>query len=149
MTKQLDQVSLAVMAAAAAHAGQKYGDQPYIVHPLRVALLLVDEGASEAEVCAGLLHDVVEDRGATIDSVRRQFGAEVAQLVSDVTHQKGVRYEDYIARIPHRAVRLKLADVRCNLAAVRPDDPEADRRRRKYAAAHAALTARASTGTGQ
>lgn len=149
MTKQLDQMSLAVMAAAAAHAGQKYGDLPYIVHPLRVAVLLVDEGASETEVVAGLLHDVVEDRGATISSVRRQFGAEVARLVSDVTHRRNVPYEDYIARLPQRAVRLKLADVRCNLAAIHADDPEADRRRRKYEAAYAALTARVSTGTGQ
>ncbi|MBV8761452.1 MAG: bifunctional (p)ppGpp synthetase/guanosine-3',5'-bis(diphosphate) 3'-pyrophosphohydrolase [Deltaproteobacteria bacterium] len=72
--------------AAAAHEGQtrKSGD-PYVTHPLAVAQVIAELKLDVASVCAGLLHDCVEDTSATIDQLGEQFGKEVAFLVDGVT----------------------------------------------------------------
>jgi GTP pyrophosphokinase len=69
-----------------AHEGQKRksGD-PYFTHPVSVAGILTDLRLDTASVCAGLLHDVVEDTPATLQDIDREFGPEVAQLVDGVT----------------------------------------------------------------
>jgi guanosine-3',5'-bis(diphosphate) 3'-pyrophosphohydrolase len=59
--------------------------EPYFVHPSRVAGIIADLKLDTASVCAGLLHDVVEDTLASIDDLSRDFGAEVAGLVDGVT----------------------------------------------------------------
>src|SRR3569623_2876668 len=72
--------------AAAAHDGQtrKSGD-PYVTHPLAVAQVIAELQLDVARVCAGLLHDCVEDTSATIEQLGEQFGKEVAFLVDGVT----------------------------------------------------------------
>ena len=72
--------------AAAAHDGQtrKSGD-PYVTHPLAVAQVIAELKLDVASVCAGLLHDCVEDTSATIEQLGEQFGKEVAFLVDGVT----------------------------------------------------------------
>jgi guanosine-3',5'-bis(diphosphate) 3'-pyrophosphohydrolase len=72
--------------AAAAHHGQtrKSGD-PYVTHPLAVAQIIAELKLDVASVCAGLLHDCVEDTTATIDQLSEMFGKEVAFLVDGVT----------------------------------------------------------------
>nr|HEX4318020.1 HD domain-containing protein [Kofleriaceae bacterium] len=72
--------------AAAAHDGQtrKSGD-PYVTHPLAVAQIIAELKLDTASVCAGLLHDCVEDTSATIDQLGELFGKEVAFLVDGVT----------------------------------------------------------------
>jgi GTP pyrophosphokinase len=72
--------------AAAAHDGQtrKSGD-PYVTHPLSVAKVIAELKLDVASVCAGLLHDCVEDTSATVEQLSEQFGKEVAFLVDGVT----------------------------------------------------------------
>ncbi|MDX2022176.1 MAG: bifunctional (p)ppGpp synthetase/guanosine-3',5'-bis(diphosphate) 3'-pyrophosphohydrolase [Deltaproteobacteria bacterium] len=72
--------------AAHHHAGQvRRSGEPYVVHPLAVARTIADLHLDQAAVCAGLLHDTIEDTGATTDEIRDLFGAEVQMLVEGVT----------------------------------------------------------------
>lgn len=78
----------AAQVASQAHAGQtrKYNHRPYITHPARVAAAtMLQPGVTAAMACAAWLHDVVEDCGITIDAIARDFGDDVARLVSDLT----------------------------------------------------------------
>jgi (p)ppGpp synthase/HD superfamily hydrolase len=77
----------AIEFAARAHSGQyrKGTSVPYIVHPLNVGRLLIEAGASEAVAAAGILHDTLEDTGATLEMVRAAFGDEVAELLAQVS----------------------------------------------------------------
>ncbi|MFD3955914.1 MULTISPECIES: HD domain-containing protein [Streptomyces] len=99
--------------AAAAHAGQvdKIG-VPYIEHVRAVAAGLVPFG--DHLVMAGLLHDVIEDTDWTAEQLREAgVPAHVVSLVEAVTNERGVPYEEKVARITGRgrdAVLLKVAD---------------------------------------
>lgn len=72
--------------AYAAHSGQ-YRDsgQPYIIHPVAVAGMIMEMGMDIDSVIAGLLHDTIEDCGATVEGITELFGASVAGLVNGVT----------------------------------------------------------------
>ncbi len=72
--------------AAKFHEGQtRSSGEPYINHPVAVAHILLDLGMDTDTLCAALLHDVVEDTDATLDDVKKRFGADVAALVDGVT----------------------------------------------------------------
>ena len=76
----------ALSTARLAHAGQKRkSGEPYLIHPIAVAQLVADMGMDSETVCAALLHDVVEDTSVSLDSIREDFGEEVAMLVDSVT----------------------------------------------------------------
>ena len=69
-----------------AHKNQKRdAGEPYIVHPVAVADILTDLKLDTATITTGLLHDTIEDTKATYDTVQREFGKEVADLVDGVT----------------------------------------------------------------
>ena len=82
----------ALILAARAHRNQirKGTDIPYIAHVVHVSLILVRHGFGEDLAIAGLLHDVVEDCDVPLDSVRGQFGDEVARLVEAVSETKAL-----------------------------------------------------------
>lgn len=72
-----------------AHQGQfrKFSGRPYIEHPMRVAgQVSLMPGATERHVCAGWLHDVLEDTNVTYNELRYEFGGEVADLVQELTN---------------------------------------------------------------
>lgn len=72
--------------AAERHAGQvRRSGEPYLVHPVEVAKIITDLRLDVPSVCAGLLHDCVEDTSATPDDIRRLFGPEIQMLVEGVT----------------------------------------------------------------
>lgn len=83
---QVDKIKAAYQVADTAHQGQKRNSgEPYIIHPIHVAMILVELGMDTDCICAALLHDVVEDTPVTKEDVERQFGKEVAELVDGVT----------------------------------------------------------------
>ncbi len=86
-------VERAYLTAEQHHSGQKRksGD-PYITHPLAVATILAELGAAEETICAGLLHDTVEDTDYTLEQVTADFGPTVALLVDGVTKLDKVTY---------------------------------------------------------
>jgi guanosine-3',5'-bis(diphosphate) 3'-pyrophosphohydrolase len=63
---------------------RKSGD-PYLIHPVSVAGIIADLRLDTASVCAGLLHDVLEDSGATRETIQTEFGEEIASIVDGVT----------------------------------------------------------------
>jgi (p)ppGpp synthase/HD superfamily hydrolase len=73
----------AIDFAARAHKGQyRKGTRiPYVVHPINVGKILIENGCSDTVVIAGILHDVIEDTDVAIDLIREQFGEDVADLV--------------------------------------------------------------------
>ncbi len=72
--------------AKKAHEGQlRKSGEPYIIHPLYVAIILSDLEMDKETITAGLLHDVVEDTIMTKEQIEKEFGAEVALLVDGVT----------------------------------------------------------------
>ncbi|WP_026124244.1 MULTISPECIES: RelA/SpoT family protein [Nocardiopsis] len=70
---------------------RKSGD-PYITHPLAVATILAELGMQEPTLAAALLHDTVEDTPYTLESLRADFGDEIAELVDGVTKLDKVKY---------------------------------------------------------
>lgn len=79
--------------ASKAHEGQmrKSGD-PYFIHPSSVARVITDLRLDPASVCAGLLHDVVEDTPHALAELERDFGAEVALIVDGVTKLSKINF---------------------------------------------------------
>lgn len=72
--------------AKTAHSGQvRDSGDPYVSHPVAVAVILVELGMDENSICAALLHDVVEDTPVTMEELVAKFGAEIGQLVDGVT----------------------------------------------------------------
>ena len=68
------------------HRDQKRrSGEPYIIHPLSVASILVDLGMDTQSVVSGLLHDVVEDTECTLEEISQMFGQDVALLIDGVT----------------------------------------------------------------
>ena len=91
-----DDISLiekAYKTAYEAHKDQKRkSGEPYIIHPLCVAIILADLELDKETIAAGLLHDVVEDTVMTTEQVKEEFGAEVALLVDGVTKLTQLSY---------------------------------------------------------
>ena len=109
-------VSRAYDYSVRAHEGQKRksGD-PYFVHPAAVAGIITELRLDTASICAGLLHDVVEDTLATLDDVEREFGAEVAFLVDGVTKLSKINFaskEDRQAENFRKMVVAMARDIR-------------------------------------
>ena len=86
-TKQdIEKIEKAFIIADEAHKEQRRrSGEPYIIHPLAVASILVDMGMDPDSICAALLHDVVEDTPTTAKEIREIFGEDVELLVEGVT----------------------------------------------------------------
>jgi len=68
------------------HASQmRFSGEPYIIHPTAVAEILADLQIDTPTICAGLLHDVIEDTDTTYEQLKNEFGSEIADLVDGVT----------------------------------------------------------------
>lgn len=88
-----EKVYQAYEIAAKAHANQKReSGEPYIIHPLNVCMNLTAFKADGASLCAGLLHDVVEDTDYTLEDIEKLFGSDVAFLVDGVTKISNLHY---------------------------------------------------------
>ena len=84
--EDIEAVERAYKVAYKAHEKQKRkSGEPYIIHPLCVAIILADLELDKETIVAGLLHDAVEDTWMTYEEVEKEFGSEVALLVDGVT----------------------------------------------------------------
>ncbi len=82
----ISMIEKAYKVASEAHKDQKRkSGEPYIIHPLCVAIILADLELDKETIVAGLLHDAVEDTWMTYEEVEKEFGGEVALLVDGVT----------------------------------------------------------------
>lgn len=111
--------------ADAAHSAvgqvRKYTGEPYISHPRAVASLVLTVTDDDVTLAAALLHDTVEDTAVTLEDIEREFGADVAQLVENLSDvslpedgNRRVRKEIdrmHTAKADRRAKTIKLADL--------------------------------------
>lgn len=82
----LAEVNRAIEFAVAAHSSQRRASgDPYVIHPVEVASILLDLNMDVPTVIAGILHDVVEDTGTSTEVLRAEFGDTVAKLVEGVS----------------------------------------------------------------
>ncbi|MGA8866871.1 MAG: bifunctional (p)ppGpp synthetase/guanosine-3',5'-bis(diphosphate) 3'-pyrophosphohydrolase [Candidatus Sulfotelmatobacter sp.] len=87
------------------HEGQsRASGEPYLVHPLEVALVLAEMKMDPVAVAAGLLHDSVEDTSVTIVDIRKDFGEQVAHIVEGVTKISKI---DFVTREEQQAENLR------------------------------------------
>lgn len=138
--QSLDQVQQAYELARSVHARQ-FRDEgaPYIVHPIRVAISIIDELKlySPKLVCSALLHDVIEDssddRPVTRGHIAGSFGEEIAEIVWLLTKLEHVGLRDYLNRIEAAektgAPIVKLCDRLDNLRSV-IDSPRLEKKQR-------------------
>ena len=90
----IDLVRRAYVFAAAAHKGQtRRNGEPYVIHPLEVSYIVAKLRLDTASVCAGLLHDTVEDTTTTVDDVRTAFGEDTAGLVEALTKLEKLNFQ--------------------------------------------------------
>ena len=113
---------------------------PYVFHPFHLA----EQMESEAEICAALLHDVVEDAGLTLEELEEAgFPPCVLEALALLTHDPAVPYLEYVARLRENPIarRVKLADLAHNSDLDRLERvEEADQRRMlRYRKARALL----------
>ena len=88
-----EKIEAAYRLAEEKHREQKRSSgEPYIIHPLSVAAILVGLGMDSESVMAGLLHDVVEDTDCCIEEIQRTFGKDVALLIDGVTKLTKIPY---------------------------------------------------------
>lgn len=84
--QELCDVRKAYKIASEAHGGQlRLSGEPYIMHPLSVAIILASLGMDQASIIAAILHDTVEDTAMTHNEVKKEFGETIADLVDGVT----------------------------------------------------------------
>ena len=100
------------LAYRAHHDQRDKSGTPYIFHPIHLAEAMEDE----LSCCVALLHDTVEDTWVTLDDIRRDFPAEVADAVALMTHDDGTDYFDYVRAIAENPIakKVKLADLAHN-----------------------------------
>lgn len=135
--EDMQRIHRAYELASEAHSAQRRkSGEPYIIHPISVALIAASELKLDADsVIASFLHDVVEDTDYTLQDIENMFGSSVAQLVDVVTKKKKMayntskqvdNYQQLLDSVHYdiRALMVKIADRLHNmrtLASMRPD----------------------------
>src|SRR5437588_9208513 len=94
------------------HAGQtRASGEPYLIHPLEVAIVLADMKLDSTAIAAGLLHDAIEDTPVTDDDIRREFGDQVAHIVEGVTKIDKIEFASREERQAENVRKMVLAMV--------------------------------------
>lgn len=124
-------INKAFAFALKAHGEQKRKDgKPYILHPVEVAFELAKNGASDELICAGLLHDTIEDAGVTREELAKEFSTSIADLVALDSEDKSLSWEKRKGQsletlnaknCPREFKMLMCADKLSNLRSIRED----------------------------
>jgi guanosine-3',5'-bis(diphosphate) 3'-pyrophosphohydrolase len=134
----VDLIARAYAFSERAHAGQKRASgEEYIVHCVEVAKILADLHLDTVSIAAGLIHDVVEDTGTTLEEVREEFGDQIATIVDGVTkigkvqfrsstEQQVENYRKLLLSMAQdaRVILIKLADRLHNMRTLEHLRPE-------------------------
>lgn len=111
-----DLVYRAYVFAAKMHRGQtRLSGEPYLFHPIEVAVTLANMKMDPVTVATGLLHDVLEDTDTTLEQLMELFGSEVAQLVNGVTKISKIHFttrEEYQAENLRKMLLAMAKDIR-------------------------------------
>lgn len=102
-------------AAVAHHDQRRKSGEPYIIHPIQVAGILAKLRMDPETVCAGYLHDIVEDTGATLDDIKTLFGPTIALIVDGDTKISRIHYKSNKEQMAatHRKLLLAMSkDIR-------------------------------------
>lgn len=134
-------VAKAYAFAEHAHRGQKRSSgEPYFRHVLQTAQYLADWHLDEPTIAAGLLHDTVEDTGVTVETIKKEFGEEIAFLVDGVTKLGRIKYRGTEAKVENlrkmivalsedlRVIFIKLADRLHNMTTLNAVPPQKQKR---------------------
>ena len=137
----LERIKAAYTMARQAHEGQmRSSGDPYISHPIEVAIILVGLGMDSDTIIGGILHDVVEDTSITLEDIQKRFGGDVADLVDGVTKLANIPYSSRAEQQAEnvrkmllamakdvRVVIIKLADRLHNMRTMQFQPPEKQR----------------------
>src|SRR5947209_2646703 len=94
------------------HAGQmRASGEPYLIHPIEVAMVLAEMKMDPQAIAAGLLHDSVEDTSITIEEIEKQFGEQVAHIVEGVTKISKIDFASGEERQAENVRKMLLAMV--------------------------------------
>ena len=145
----ISMIEKAYNVAKEAHKNQtRKSGEPYIIHPLNVAIILAELELDKETIIAGLLHDVVEDTVMTDDDLRREFGEDVALLVDGVTKLEKIPLSSTLSQSDEklemqaenlrkmflamakdiRVILIKLADRLHNMRTLKYKSPESQQR---------------------
>ena len=92
-SENFDIVKKAYELASEAHKNQfRKSGEPYIIHPLSVAIILSSLELDLESIAAGILHDIIEDTDYTYDDIKKMFGWEIADIVDGVTKLDKIKY---------------------------------------------------------
>src|SRR3989344_1007289 len=112
--KKISLIEKAARIALEAHSRQKRKDDgsPYIIHPFMVALKLVKNGFSDETVAAALVHDVLEDTKVSEETLQKELGNSVLNIIKVVTEDKSLPWEEIKYIIPKEFYLLMSLGVR-------------------------------------
>ncbi|WP_251546839.1 RelA/SpoT family protein [Limosilactobacillus caecicola] len=96
-------------AEVAHHDQVRKSGEPYIIHPIQVAGILAELRMDPETVCAGYMHDIVEDTGATLDDIREIFGPTIALIVDGDTKISKIHYKSNKEQMAETHRKLLLA----------------------------------------
>jgi len=114
--EELEMIQKAYIYSATVHQGQvRLSGEPYLTHPMEVAGILVDMKMDAATIISGLLHDTIEDTLTTKEQIEREFGKDVAFLVSGLTKLSRISFgsqEERQAENFRKMILAMSADIR-------------------------------------
>ncbi len=142
-SQRTDLIKRAYELAKSAHHGvRRLSGEPYMMHPLSVARIVVKEiGLGSTSICAALLHDVVEDTDYTVEDIELLFGPKIASIVQGLTKLSGGVFADKAMKQAEnvrklvltmsddiRVMLVKLADRLHNMRTLSAQRPEKQRK---------------------